>query len=132
MRSIRSTKKTKTVEDEYRDAYDYIDEFLDELYPEEEEVVKKVSLNKGEKRRLIEILDFEVVCARIFGTEKDYKSAQSLKDKVVKLLEEKDKLSKKCCVCGVDWDTNTQLPNGEYICGLCKAFKEKENEEDKE
>lgn len=44
----------------------------------------------------------------------------------------KDKLSKKCCVCGVDWDTNTQLPNGEYICGLCKAFKEKENEEDKE
>ena len=87
MRSIRSTKKTKTVEDEYRDAYDYIDEFLDELYPEEEEVVKKVSLNKGEKRRLIEILDFEVVFARIFGTEKDYKSAQSLKDKVVKLLK---------------------------------------------
>lgn len=90
MRSIRSTKKTKTVEDEYRDAYDYIDEFLDELYPEEEEVVKKVSLNKGEKRRLIEILDFEIVCARIFGTEKDYKSVQSLKDKVVKLLEEKE------------------------------------------
>jgi len=42
----------------------------------------------------------------------------------------KDKLSKKCCVCGVDWDTNTQLPNGEYICGLCKAFKESDRQEE--
>jgi hypothetical protein len=29
--------------------------------------------------------------------------------------------TKPCMFCGAEWDTNTRLANGQYICGLCRA-----------
>lgn len=44
---------------------------------------------------------------------------------------------KSCCVCGkeywlsytkVEWDNNMLLPDGNYICSLCKCYKDAEKE----
>lgn len=32
-----------------------------------------------------------------------------------------NKETKPCIFCGAEWDTNTRLANGQYICGLCRA-----------
>lgn len=35
---------------------------------------------------------------------------------------------KPCFICGVDWETNTLLPDGKYICSLCKCYKDAEDD----
>jgi len=36
----------------------------------------------------------------------------------------KETKTKPCIFCGAEWDTNTRLANGQYICGLCRACKD--------